>query len=138
MGIDDMRLDDETDEFLAAAAAEKNKKAEKAGKTKKGREPFVIISKTQFDILGMVANATTMVLLHLMFLDFKARGKSFKFSNDTLSEVGVNRYAKQRALNRLEELGWISVERICGKEPVITIARQPRATNLCTFAAGQP
>jgi hypothetical protein len=121
--INDFRLDDETDEFLAAAAAEKNKKAEKAGKVKKRREAFIMITKAQFNMLGNVANSTTLVLFHLMFLDFTARGKSFKLSSDALSEIGVNRHTKKRALDRLEELGWISVERSCGKEPVIALIR---------------
>jgi DNA-binding MarR family transcriptional regulator len=124
--IDDFRLDKETDTYLAAAAA-KNKKSEKTGKTKKRREPFIIITKTQFDMLGSVANSTTLVLLHLMFRDFAARGKPFKLLSDGLSDIGVDRQAKQRAIDNLEKLGWISVERNPGKEPVITLTRPAKA-----------
>ena len=120
--INNFKLDDETDAYLAGAAA-KDKKVEKPDKTKKRREPFVIITKAQFDMLGGIANATTLMLVHLMFLDFASRGKAFKLSSGALSDIGVNRHAKQRALDRLEELRWISVERSCGKEPVITLIR---------------
>jgi hypothetical protein len=125
--INDFTLDDETDAYLAAAAAEKNKVAEKPGKTKKRREPFIIITKAQFELLGNITNHTTLVLFHLMFLDFAARGKPFKLLSDDLSGIGVDRQAKQRAIDNLEELGWISVERNPGKEPVITLTRPARA-----------
>jgi hypothetical protein len=123
MDINDIKLDDETDALITAAITEKNKKAAKAGKTKKRREPFIIIAETQFELLSRVANSTTMVLLHLMFRDFAARGKPFVLSGEALFGIGVDRYAKQRALDRLEKLGWVSVERKPGKEPRITIIR---------------
>lgn len=113
--IDDMRLDDEP-------AGEAVGGATKAGKAPKRREPFIIITATQASRLeGATYLAAQKVFIRLLFRSFGARGKPFELPNGDLSGADLDRFAKSRALDQLEELGLISVRVRPGKLSVITI-----------------
>ena len=49
------------------------------------------------------------------------RSGTVKLSNSVLELFGVDRYAKARALEALEQAGLVSVQRQCGKHPTVTI-----------------
>jgi hypothetical protein len=62
------------------------------------------------------------VVWHLLHEDWKqGGGRPIKMPNGMLAIDGVGRHAKWRALNRLEKLGLITIERRPDKSPIVTI-----------------
>jgi hypothetical protein len=64
---------------------------------------------------------TLEVGIALWFLSGVKKNYEVVLSNKLLSEFGVNRYAKHRALRAMEEASLISVFQKHGRSPVITI-----------------
>jgi len=64
---------------------------------------------------------TLEVGIALWFLSGVNKNLSVRLSNKLLSEFGINRYAKHRALRVMEEANLISVFRKPGRSPVVTI-----------------
>ena len=58
--------------------------------------------------------AAEIVFRHLMFLNWKSPGRTIYLANGALSEKGVSRFAKYRALASLKKLGLI---RLKGRAP---------------------
>jgi hypothetical protein len=85
---------------------------------------FVMITREQFNQLKRArCAATERVFLHLLFLTWRPqdRGKPKVLANAALRLMGVNRFAKQRALLELEALGLIGVEWRDKKSPIVTV-----------------
>lgn len=61
------------------------------------------------------------VAIAIWFLTGVKNTNSVKLSNKLLSEFGVNRYSKRRALRQLTSADLISVEQGRGKSPVVTV-----------------
>jgi hypothetical protein len=61
----------------------------------------------------------------IWFLRFVTNSLCVKLSNQLLKEFGVDRFAKNRALQVLEESGLISVSRRAGRSPEVTILECP-------------
>jgi hypothetical protein len=61
------------------------------------------------------------VAIQLLFLNFKSYKRSFKLTNLAVERLTMSRWAKLRALKKLEQLGLISVEWRVGKAPLVTI-----------------
>jgi hypothetical protein len=61
------------------------------------------------------------VCIWLLHLAWKAKSLTFPLPNGGLTRRGANRFAKHRALQRLEAAGLISVERRARKAPLVTI-----------------
>ena len=53
------------------------------------------------------------------------KSNGLKLSNKILDGMGVDRYAKRRALKALEGAGLVSVERHHGKNPIVTLLDAP-------------
>ena len=53
------------------------------------------------------------------------KSRTVKLSNVAMEDVGVDRFAKRRALKALEEAGLISVERGQGRSPIVTLLNAP-------------
>ena len=53
------------------------------------------------------------------------KSDTVKLSNGVLEDMGVDRYAKRRALKDLEKAGLVSVKRRHGRSPVVTILDVP-------------
>jgi hypothetical protein len=67
---------------------------------------------------GASVYAVAFLLLHL---NFKSYQRTFKLTNTAMERLKLSRFAKYRALDQLERLGLISVERRPGKAPLVTI-----------------
>jgi hypothetical protein len=61
------------------------------------------------------------VALHLLYRHWKNGGQSFLLGNRALEKEAVSRFAKWRALDELEQLGLISIERRLRRSPRITV-----------------
>ena len=72
-------------------------------------------------LVGSSSAGTYRVALHLLYRDWKNGGQPFLLCNRTLEKEGVNRFAKWRSLDELEQLGLISIERRVRRSPRITV-----------------
>jgi hypothetical protein len=91
---------------------------------KKRHRQFVQLPLAWIDILARNSrNKTFAVLCHLVHLNWKQGGGPIKVPNGFLEMLGVKPDAKSYALNKLENLGIISVERRENKSPIVTINR---------------
>lgn len=61
------------------------------------------------------------VAIVLHFLSGLKKSKTIKLPNKIMSQMGVDRHAKSRALKKLENEGLIKVNRQQGQAPIITI-----------------
>jgi hypothetical protein len=74
-------------------------------------------------------------------VDQPPRGGPIKLPNGFLEMIGVGRGAKWRALNKLESVGIISIERRGRKSPIVTISDKSEAadeTAAIKFGKGSP
>ena len=68
--------------------------------------------------------ATYRVALHLLYQHWKEHGETFTVANGMLAIEGVSRWQKWRALQELEQLGLIRVQRRPRKSPLITVIQE--------------
>jgi hypothetical protein len=72
-------------------------------------------------------NATSIVWVRLLQLRRMRKEKHLALSNDWLSQHGVTRYAKMRALQTPEHRGLIRVTQAAGRSPrIVIISRRER------------
>lgn len=101
-----------------AAAA----KAEHPQQKQHQSKEFTILPDTwEIKLRGCRHKATYPVAVFLLRQHWKTKGRPFKVPNLALAERSVDRYAKWRALEELEELGLIQVERRSNRSPIVTI-----------------
>lgn len=96
-----------------------------AGKPKRQRREFIQITREQSQRLDKASHAIDIVFRHLMFLNWKSPGRVIYLANGALSEKGISRFAKCRALARLKKLGLIRLKKRPRKSPGV-IVRSPR------------
>ena len=102
----------------------KGKKAN-ATKPKKRRQHFVRVPWMWMEKLIGCRGQTLRVAFVVLYLDWKAKGRPVKLANKLPQMVGVSRRAKWRALNDLESIGLISVERRAKKSPIVQVQHEP-------------
>jgi hypothetical protein len=93
----------------------------KLKKLEKRSKHFVMVPWEWMDKLVGCRGQTLRVAFVILYLSWKARGTPIKLANGMLLMDGVSRRAKWRALDHLEEVGLISVERRLRKSPIITV-----------------
>jgi hypothetical protein len=113
-------------EMLAEAQAQAKAKAKAQMSEARARRPslgnFIMMPEGWFEQLTDNAPRSTIVLaLHLLRLNWKARGRPFKLANGALTEKGVARRSKWRALRDLERRGLIQVQNGPRRSPTITV-----------------
>jgi DNA-binding transcriptional ArsR family regulator len=97
---------------------------------KKRHRQFVQLPLACVDLLARNSrNKTFAVLCHLFHLSWKQGGGPIRVPNGFLEMLGVKPDAKSYALNKLESLGIISVERRDNKSPIVTINDKSDAAN---------
>jgi hypothetical protein len=68
------------------------------------------------------ASGATYALAHyILRKDWETDTLPVKITNKAMDRLGLSRHSKWRALNQLEALGLIKVQRAYGKNPVVTI-----------------
>jgi hypothetical protein len=86
------------------------------------KREFIQITRDQFNRLSKATNiASWKVFLHLLFLNWKSPGKPIRLANSSLSQIGVTRFAKCRALPELKRLGLIKLRKRPRKSPEIVV-----------------
>jgi hypothetical protein len=90
----------------------------------KRRQEFIKVPLVWSQLLARPKHAYTRAVADcLLFLEWKAKGGSVKLSNVALQPWGVSPRDKSRALEELEKLGLIAIERGHGKSPRITLLK---------------
>ena len=69
--------------------------------------------------------AASKVGLHLLWLHFRDNGRPTRLGNLALALEGVTQKQKLRALDELERLGLISIERRRRRSPIVTVILEP-------------
>jgi hypothetical protein len=87
----------------------------------KRREHFIVVPFGWLERLDGARGATVLLALHLLYLNWKAKGQPFKLANGMLKIDGIGRTAKWFGLRDLERRGLISIERRPRKSPIITV-----------------
>jgi hypothetical protein len=89
-------------------------------KMRKRHEQFVMVPWTWVERLASTCQAAPFKMAHhVLYEHWRNGGKPFTLSNSAVK--GVSRWQKWRALNELERLELITVERRKRKTPLITI-----------------
>jgi hypothetical protein len=101
------------------SSSAKAKAGPKAARQRRGS--FIQITATQASLLAG-ESITVSVFFHLMFRSFWAYHKPFTLSANALEYAGISRQVQLRALQSLERLELISIERGGPrKPPIVTI-----------------
>jgi hypothetical protein len=88
----------------------------------KRRQQFVLVPLAAADALGKACRDKIWPLyLHLVHETWKANGKPVKIANGFLVMLGIDRFAKNRALKKLEKLGLVRVEWRVRRSPLVTV-----------------
>ena len=88
-----------------------------------GRE-FTIIPRSWSDQLKAARYISTFKIAHhLLYQNWKTGGRPIALTNVALAGAGVSRRSKWHALNELERLKLIKVERRPRKSPLITLLK---------------
>lgn len=92
-------------------------------KPKRQTEPFVqvpmVLVAKAVDSLSSLQEFA--VLLHILHICWLEKSRRVRITSFTLAALGVDRSAKRRALHKLEQAGFVSVERQSGKNPWVTL-----------------
>jgi DNA-binding MarR family transcriptional regulator len=86
----------------------------------KRAERFIMITEAQAQRLAGVS-VVMAVFVYLMFKELDARCSSFVLRPDALKHLGIDRYARSRALRDLAKRGLISMERRGGPRKPLTV-----------------
>jgi hypothetical protein len=89
------------------------------------RHQFIKLPWSWVERLTTAHGSTYRVAFHLLYQHWKTGGRPIRLANTTLALAGVSRRSKYRALQQLERLGMITVERHLRKSPVITVIVDP-------------
>jgi hypothetical protein len=88
------------------------------------RDQFTIVPKSWSDQLKAARYISTFkVAHHLLYQHWKTGGRAIALTNVALAGASVPRRSKWRALNELERLKLIKVERRPRKSPLVTLLK---------------
>jgi hypothetical protein len=86
------------------------------------KKHFIKIPQTWVDrLIEARYTVTYRVALHVLYRHWRERGAPFTLANGVLAMKGVTRGTKWRALQELEKLGLITIERRDRRSPRITV-----------------
>jgi hypothetical protein len=111
-----------TPEKLATINRATAAKAEQRHPKQHPSKGFTIVPDNwEIKLRGCTHKATYPVAVFLLRQHWKTKDRPIKVPNTALADRGVDRYAKWRALQELEELGLIRVERRSNKSPIVIV-----------------
>jgi hypothetical protein len=92
-------------------------------KPKARKDAFVQVPLGWFEAATRATRSPqAFMVVWLLHLAWKAKSQTFPVPNNQLGRCGVSRYAKYRALAKLERAGLITVDRRDSKTLIITLA----------------
>jgi hypothetical protein len=92
-------------------------------KWRRRRHHFISVPMVWFERLEGASGQTYRIALHLLYLDWRARGEPIQLANGLLRIDGVSRYSKWRALDELERRGLIAIEPRPRRSPIVTLLK---------------
>ena len=93
-----------------------------AVKARRARTKFVMLPYEQtLTVAGQIGDATLAVLVELAHRRFKTHRNPVSLPTEGLEAVGISRWAKKRALDRLEKAGSVEVTWRRGRSPLVKI-----------------
>jgi hypothetical protein len=113
----------DTDDFdLAKQAVDVPTKTVTPRRIVKRRQSFVRVPLAASEVLAKTARDKTYpVYHHLLYESWRAGGRPVKLANGFLERVGIDRFAKKRALEQLERVGLVKVDWRDRKSPIVTV-----------------
>ena len=91
-------------------------------KRRNRKDAFVQVSLRWFEAATRATRSPqAFVAVWLLHLAWKAKSPTFRVPNGQLGRRGVDRYAKYKALEKLEKAGLITVDRRNGKTLIVTL-----------------
>ena len=111
-----------TNEQIGNLAPLQKKSSSTKPKQQKGKSKFVILPyEHTLKAAGRGGEATLAVLIELHYRRFKRHQNPVSLPNGVLQSVGISRWQKLRALDRLETMGLVKVISRCGRSPLVKI-----------------
>jgi hypothetical protein len=91
-------------------------------KIRKRRAQFIKVPWVWAERLFTARRASTLkVALYILHQHWKRHGQPFRLANGAMAMDGIDRHRKRAALEELEQLSLITVERRQRKSPVVTV-----------------
>jgi hypothetical protein len=90
-------------------------------KPERRKREFIQITHEQSERLDKANHAAEIVFRYLLFLNWKSPGRTIYLANGALSEKGVSRFAKCRALDNLKKLGLVRLKKRPHKSPGVIV-----------------
>jgi hypothetical protein len=119
--LDDIQLDTTSAEF-AAPTPEALAKSARTRPAPKRRQQFTIVPQAWSGRLRNARLAATLKLaIFLLYQHWWTKGRPIKLTNVAAAKAGVSSDQKPRALEELELLGLVAVERRPKKSPVVAL-----------------
>jgi hypothetical protein len=81
---------------------------------------FAMLTEEHLKLLAGLSPAAWSIYCYLLMLNWKKLRQPVKLTNAALTEIGVSRYDKCRALPQLERVGLIKVKREGCQAPIVT------------------
>jgi hypothetical protein len=88
-------------------------------KPSKGRR-FAMLTEEHLKLLAGLNPAAWSIYCYLLMINWKKLRQPVKLTNAALTELGVSKDAKSRALPQLERVGLIKVKRVGQQAPIVT------------------
>jgi hypothetical protein len=86
-----------------------------------GGQRFAMLTTERLKLLARTHTAAAVVIYcYLLVVNWKKLRQPVKLTNAVLTEIGVSRHAKSRALPQLERVGLVKVERLGHEAPIVT------------------
>jgi len=124
--FDPTNLQLSSEQVAQLEAVKRKRRMDRYPRTRKRGEAFVKVPWWWWDKLRNERSGHAVWLApFLLYESFHQRKRTFKLSNGLLCFDGVSRSVKYRALEKLEALGLISVDRQSKKSPLVTLNLDP-------------
>jgi hypothetical protein len=97
-------------------------RAREAKRARRRKEAFVMLPlQWAADAARATKTPMAMVLILLQYMAWKTKSQTFPLRNALIAQYGVDRYAKYRALRKLEQAGVIRVLRQNKQASIVTL-----------------
>jgi hypothetical protein len=81
---------------------------------------FAMLTPERRKLLARTSGAAWAIYSYLLEINWKNLRKPVKLTNEVLTEIGVSRFAKSRALQQLERRKLVKVKRAGHQAPTVT------------------
>ena len=119
----DLEMFRATPELVAELTAHQERPAQSRPRVRRSTERYVQITETGAKGFEMLGCPAALVWFEILYRVWRTGKTTIDLPNKMLAEMGVSRWVKYRAIDRLEQAGWIQVSRPIRKTMQITLLR---------------